>query len=40
LILTNYARYGVTPVNPVLTGPAFITRENIDQVEAMAGQYR
>jgi len=40
LILTNYARYGVTPVNPILTGPAFITRDNIDQVEAMAGQYR
>jgi len=40
LILTNYVRYGVTPVNPILTGPAFITRDNIDQVEAMAGQYR
>jgi len=39
-ILTNYARYGITPVNPILTGPAFITRDNIDQVEAMAGQYR
>jgi len=38
--LTNYVRYGVIPSGLIPTGPAFITRENIDQVEAMAGQYR
>jgi len=39
-VLTNYIRYGVAPSSPVVTGPALITRENIDQVEKLAGQYR
>jgi len=38
--LTNYVRYGVIPSGVVSTGPAFITRDNIDQVEKLAGQYR
>jgi len=38
--LTNYVRYGVIPSGLVSTGPAFITRDNIDQVEKMAGEYR
>jgi len=38
--LTNYVRYGVIPSGLISTGPAFITRDNIDQVEAMAGEYR
>jgi len=38
--LTNYVRYGVIPSGLISTGPAFITRDNIKQVEAMAGQYR
>jgi len=39
--LANYVRYGVIPSGGVVsTGPAFITKDNIEQVEAMAGQYR
>jgi len=38
--LTNYVRYGVMPSNAILTGPAFITKENIEAVESMAGEYR
>jgi len=38
--LANYVRYGVIPNGVVSTGPAFITRENIAQVDAMAGKYR
>lgn len=40
VFLTNYARYGVLPANNVNSGPGFITADNIDQVEALAGQYR
>jgi simple sugar transport system substrate-binding protein len=32
VILTNYAQYGVTPESEVLTGPAFVTQENAQQV--------
>jgi simple sugar transport system substrate-binding protein len=32
VILTNYAQYGVTPASEVLTGPAFVTQENAQQV--------
>jgi simple sugar transport system substrate-binding protein len=32
VFLTNYAEYGVTPANEVLTGPAFVTEENAEQV--------
>jgi len=39
-VLANYLRYGVAPSNPVLSGPAFITRDNIDLLEKWAGQYR
>jgi len=39
-VLANYVRYGVAPTNPILSGPGFITRDNIEQVEKLAGQYR
>jgi simple sugar transport system substrate-binding protein len=32
VFLTNYALYGVTPTSEVLTGPAFVTQENAQQV--------
>jgi len=32
VFLTNYALYGVTPTSEVLTGPAFVTQDNAQQV--------
>lgn len=40
VLLTNYARYGVIPPNSINSGPGFITKDNIAQVEELAGQYR
>jgi simple sugar transport system substrate-binding protein len=40
VFLANYARYGVIPSNDVNSGPGFITADNLDQVEALAGTYR
>lgn len=40
VILTNYARYGVVPPNSINSGPGFITADNIEQVEELAGEYR
>lgn len=39
-VLTNYVRYGVVPANSILTGPGFVTKDNIERVESMAGQFR
>ncbi|MFT5707081.1 MAG: simple sugar transport system substrate-binding protein [Oceanospirillaceae bacterium] len=39
-ILTNYVRYGVVPGNHINSGPGFITKENIEKVEKLAGEYR
>ncbi|MFV0246309.1 MAG: sugar ABC transporter substrate-binding protein [Qingshengfaniella sp.] len=39
-VLTAYLRYGVAPANSVFTGPGFVTKDNIEMVEALAGQYR
>ncbi len=39
-VLTAYVRYGVAPANSIFTGPGFVTSENIEQVEALAGQFR
>ena len=39
-ILTNYVRYGVVPGNHINSGPGFVTKENIEQVEKLAGEYR
>jgi simple sugar transport system substrate-binding protein len=40
VFLTNLARYGVMPSNPVNSGPGFVTKDNIELVEKLAGQYR
>ncbi|MGX5849313.1 sugar ABC transporter substrate-binding protein [Mesorhizobium sp. PL10] len=40
ITLTNYLRYGVVPANSVLSGPGFVTKDNIKLVESLAGQYR
>lgn len=40
VLLTNYARYGVIPGNSINSGPGFVTKDNIEKVEALAGQYR
>lgn len=40
VFLTNYIRYGVIPGNSVNSGPGFITKDNIAQVEELAGKYR
>ncbi|GLR85898.1 sugar ABC transporter substrate-binding protein [Bradyrhizobium iriomotense] len=40
ITLTNHLRYGVTPANSVLSGPGFVTKENIQLVESLAGKYR
>lgn len=41
VFLANYARYGVIPSNKViLTGPSFVTKENVGMVEKYAGKYR
>ncbi|WP_112313065.1 sugar ABC transporter substrate-binding protein [Pseudogemmobacter bohemicus] len=39
-VLTAYVRYGVAPSNSVFTGPGFVTKDNIDFVESLAGEYR
>ena len=40
VFLAQYIKYGVLPSGDVLTGPAFVTKENVEQVEALAGTYR
>ncbi|HAI33032.1 MAG TPA: sugar ABC transporter substrate-binding protein, partial [Thalassospira sp.] len=40
VILTNYARYSVLPSGHINSGPGFITKDNIAQVEKYAGEYR
>jgi simple sugar transport system substrate-binding protein len=40
VLLTNYARYGVMPGNNINSGPGFITADNIEQVETLAGEFR
>ena len=39
-LLANYKRYGVIPANNINTGPGFVTQENIELVEKLAGEYR
>jgi simple sugar transport system substrate-binding protein len=38
VILTNLARYGVVPGNSINSGPGFITKDNIELVEKLAGE--
>ncbi|MBA5779166.1 sugar ABC transporter substrate-binding protein [Stappia sp. F7233] len=40
VFLTNYARYGVIPASHVNSGPGFVTKSNIAQVEKLAGEIR
>lgn len=40
VLLANYARYGVIPANSINSGPGFVTADNIEQVEQLAGEYR
>lgn len=40
ITLTNHLRYGVAPANSVLSGPGFVTKENVALVESLAGKYR
>ncbi len=39
-LLTQYVRYGVIPANDINTGPGFVTKDNIDLVQKLAGEYR
>ena len=40
VILTNLARFGVLPSGHINSGPGFVTKTNIEQVEKYAGEYR
>lgn len=40
VLLTNYVRYGVIPSSNIHSGPAFITKANVAQVEKLSGEYR
>ena len=39
-VLTNNVRYGVAPSNSIFTGPGFVTKENIEMIEKLAGEFR
>jgi simple sugar transport system substrate-binding protein len=40
ITITNLLRYGVLPANSVLSGPGYVTKENLSLVESLAGKYR
>jgi len=40
VLLANYVRYGVIPPNSINSGPGFVTKDTIAQVEKLAGEYR
>ena len=40
VILSLYSRYGIVPSNNINSGPGFITKANIAQVEKLAGEIR
>ena len=40
VLLANYDRYGVIPPNSINSGPGFITKATIGQVQKLAGTYR
>ncbi|MGB1236904.1 MAG: sugar ABC transporter substrate-binding protein [Pseudomonadales bacterium] len=39
-VLSLYSRYGIAPSNDINSGPGFITKDNIAQVEKLAGEVR
>ncbi len=40
VVLSLYSRYGIAPSNNINSGPGFITKDNISQVEKLAGEIR
>ena len=40
VVLSLYSRYGIAPSNNINSGPGFITKANISQVEKLAGEIR
>ena len=40
IFLSQYIKYGVLPSGDIPTGPALVTKDNVEQVEALAGTYR
>lgn len=40
VVLSLYSRYGIAPSNNINSGPGFITKQNIEQVEKLAGEVR
>ena len=40
VVLSLYSRYGILPSNNINSGPGFITKANIAQVEKLAGEIR
>ncbi|NEJ16614.1 substrate-binding domain-containing protein [Rhizobium leguminosarum] len=40
ITLTNDLRYGVLQANSVLSGPGFVTKDNLALVQSLAGKYR
>jgi len=38
--LSLYSRYGISPSNHINSGPGFVTKDNIAQVEQLAGEVR
>ena len=40
ILLTNYVRYGVIPSGNINSGPGFITKDSVERVEKLSGEYR
>ncbi|OMH26285.1 sugar ABC transporter substrate-binding protein [Motiliproteus sp. MSK22-1] len=40
MALTLYNRYGIIPSNHINAGPGFVTKDNVELVEKLAGKYR
>jgi simple sugar transport system substrate-binding protein len=37
-MIAQYARYRLAPLNPYVTGPSFVTKDNVESVEALIKQ--
>jgi len=37
-MIAQYARYKLAPLNPYVTGPSFVTKDNVESVEALIKQ--
>jgi simple sugar transport system substrate-binding protein len=40
IALNLYSKYGIVPADDILSGPGFVTKNNVAQVAAVAGKYR